>query len=122
MTQRAEYLRAIAAGLRKRADDVGQIWPREAGVLHGIAQGAAKGAAHTFEYYASLADTFAWEQHATPTAGGEFGLIVREPVGVVGAIVPWNGPLSLITYKVAPALIAGCTVVLKSSPEAPSEG
>ena len=51
--------------------------------------------------------------------GGEFGLLVREPVGVVGAIIPWNAPLSLISYKIAPALLAGCTVVLKSSPEAP---
>jgi aldehyde dehydrogenase (NAD+) len=120
--ERAEYLRAIAAGLRKRGDDVGQIWPRESGVLYGIAKGAAKGAARAWEYYASLADTFAWEEQATPTAGGKFGLIVREPVGVVGAIIPWNAPLSLISYKLAPALIAGCAVVLKSSPEAPGEG
>jgi aldehyde dehydrogenase (NAD+) len=41
---------------------------------------------------------------------------------VVGAIIPWNGPMSLISYKVAPALLAGCTVILKSSPEAPGEG
>ena len=44
---------------------------------------------------------------------------MREPVGVVGAIIPWNAPLVLISCKVAPALLAGCTVVLKSSPEAP---
>jgi aldehyde dehydrogenase (NAD+) len=120
--ERAEYLRAMAEGLRKRADDVGQIWPRESGVLHGIARGAAEGAARAFEYYASLAGTFAWEEEAAPTAGGTFGLLVREPVGVVGAIIPWNAPLSLITYKIGPALLAGCTVVLKSSPEAPGEG
>ncbi len=53
---------------------------------------------------------------------GQFGLLVREPVGVVGAIIPWNGPLGLISNKIAPALLAGCTVVLKSSPEAPAEG
>ena len=120
--ERAEYLRAIAEGLRKRGDEVGQIWPRESGVLYGIAKGAAKGAARAWEYYASLAETFAWEEQATPTAGGKFGLIVREPVGVVGAIIPWNAPLSLISYKLAPALIAGCALVLKSSPEAPGEG
>jgi aldehyde dehydrogenase (NAD+) len=49
-------------------------------------------------------------------------LLVREPVGVVGAIIPWNGPLGLIGHKVGPPLIAGCTVVLKSSPEAPGDG
>jgi aldehyde dehydrogenase (NAD+) len=119
--QRAEYMRALAAGLRERAADVGQIWPRESGVLHGIALTAAGDAADVFEYYASLADTFAFEEQATPTFG-EFGMIAREPVGVVVAIIPWNGPLGLTSYKVAPALLAGCTVILKSSPEAPGEG
>src|ERR1700751_3637848 len=58
---------------------------------------------------------------AKPEAG-QFGLLVREPVGVVGAIIPWNAPIGLISNKVAPALLAGCTVVLKNSPEAPGEG
>ena len=120
--QRAEYLRAIGAGLRGRAGDLGQIWPRESGILHAIAPYFATDAAATFDYYAGLADTFAWEEPARPTAGGEFGLIVREPVGVVGAIIPWNVPIALLAVKIAPALIAGCTVVLKSSPEAPGEG
>ncbi len=119
--ERAGYLRAIAAGLRERAADIAQVWPREAGALYSVATGAAEGAAHTFEYYAGLADTYAWEERATPTVGN-FGLLVHEPVGVVGAIIPWNGPLGLISHKIAPALLAGCTVVLKSSPEAPAEG
>jgi acyl-CoA reductase-like NAD-dependent aldehyde dehydrogenase len=120
--ERAEYLRAIAAALRRRGGEIGEIWPRESGVLHGIAKNAAEGAARKFEYYASLADTFPFEEEARPTAGGEFGLLVREPVGVVGAIVPWNVPMTLISNKVAPALLAGCTEILKSSPEAPGEG
>src|SRR5580700_10322182 len=120
--ERAEYLRAIAAALRKRGDEVGDIWPRESGVLHGIAKHAAGGAAARFEYYASLADAFPFEEEARPTNGGAFGLLVREPVGVVGAIIPWNAPMGLISNKVAPALLAGCTEVLKSSPEAPGEG
>jgi aldehyde dehydrogenase (NAD+) len=120
--QRAEYLRAFATGLRARCEELSQIWPRESGVLHAIAKGSASGAARAFEFYAGLAETFPFEEPAAPTAGGKFGLLVREPVGVVGAIIPWNGPLSLITYKIAPALLAGCAVVLKSSPEAPGEG
>ncbi len=119
--QRAEYLRRLGAGLAARAKDIGQIWPRESGVLHRIAHAAATAAAGTFDFYAGLADTFDWEQEAQPSSPG-FGLLVREPVGVVGAIIPWNGPLGLISYKIAPALIAGCTVILKSSPEAPGEG
>ena len=120
--ERAEYLRAIAAGLREKTEDLGQIWPRESGVLHVIARGSAKGSARTFDYYAGLADTYPFEEPAQPTAGGEFGLIVREPVGVVGAIIPWNAPMGLISNKIAPVLLAGCAVVLKSSPEAPGEG
>jgi aldehyde dehydrogenase (NAD+) len=117
--ERAGYLRALAVELRTRRDDVGQIWPRESGALHGMVDYAIGETTRTFDFYAGLADDFPFEEPAQPTAGGEFGLLVREPVGVVGAIVPWNGPLVLTGYKIAPALIAGCTVVLKSSPEAP---
>jgi aldehyde dehydrogenase (NAD+) len=119
--ERAGYLRAIAEGMAKRGEDLGQIWPRESGVLAAIARHSGAGSAQTFNYYAGLADTFPFEEPAKPSAG-DFGLIVREPVGVVGAIIPWNAPMSLISYKVAPAMLAGCTVVLKSSPEAPGEG
>src|SRR5215467_13161441 len=119
--QRAEYLRALAAEVRKTGDDVAQVWPREAGVIFPAAKFAAFGAAASFDYYADLAATFAWEEPSRPARGG-FGLLVREPVGVVGAIIPWNAPMPQIGMKLAPALIAGCTVVLKTSPEAPGEG
>ena len=119
--ERAGYLRAIGEELGKRTDDLGQIWPRESGVLHVIARGSGKGAQRTFSAFADLAGTFPFEEPAKPTAG-QFGLIVREPVGVVGAIIPWNAPMGLISNKVAPALLAGCTVILKNSPEAPGEG
>jgi aldehyde dehydrogenase (NAD+) len=119
--ERAGYLRAIGSELKRRTEDIGEIWPRESGVLHAIARGGGMGAEATFNSYAGLAETFTWEEPAKPTAG-QFGLIVREPVGVVGAIIPWNAPMSLISHKVGPALLAGCTIVLKSSPEAPGEG
>ncbi len=119
--QRAEYLRALGAEVGRRSADIAQMWPRESGVLYAVASGAAAGARHTFNYYADLAGTFGWEVPRRPARGG-FGLIVKEPVGVVGAIIPWNAPMGLISMKLAPALIAGCTVILKSSPEAPGEG
>ena len=118
--ERAGYLRGFAAALRERAGDVGEIWPRQSGVLQSIALLTAQGEASMFDYYADLAATFPFEEQHQPSLGG-FGLLVREPVGVVGAIIPWNGPLSLIVYKIAPALLAGCTVVIKASPEAPGE-
>jgi aldehyde dehydrogenase (NAD+) len=117
--QRAEYLRAFATELATRSDTLTDIWPRETGVLIGTARGSAAGGAGILNYYADLAADYAWEERAQPTSGGQFGLIVREPVGVVGAIIPWNGPLSLALYKLAPALLAGCTAILKASPEAP---
>jgi aldehyde dehydrogenase (NAD+) len=119
--QRAEYLRALSAEVKKTGEDVAQIWPREAGVIYPAARFAAHGAAASFDYYADLAATYSWEEPSTPARGG-FGLLVREPVGVVGAIIPWNAPMPQIGMRLAPALIAGCTVVLKTSPEAPGEG
>jgi aldehyde dehydrogenase (NAD+) len=89
--------------------------------VHAFAEMLTVAWASAFDYYADLADTFPFEEEVTPWMG-EFGLIVHEPAGVVGAIIPWNAPPAMITYKVAPALIAGCTVVLKCSPEAPGEG
>ena len=118
--ERARYLQGIATGLRDRAEDIGQIWPRESGALYSMARYGAVGIAGAFDYYAGLADTFPFEELAQPSQG-QFGLLVREPVGVVGAIIPWNAPIGLITYKLAPALLAGCTVVLKCSPEAPGD-
>ena len=119
--ERAEYLRALAAGIQRRAEEFGETWTREAGVLNSIAKATSGVVAGAFNSYAALADTFAFEEPAQPAAGG-YGLLVREPVGVVGAIIPWNGPLTIISHKIAPALLAGCTVILKCSPEAPGEG
>ena len=71
-------------------------------------------------YYADLADDYPFEEPFTPSAtsmaGGGFGLLVREPVGVVGAIIPVERSLPLVLIKVAPALLAGCTVIVKVSP------
>src|SRR5260370_10472094 len=120
--ERAEYLRALGAALAERGDVLGQLWPRESGVLFKTAQYAGRIGSGALESYAALADTFPFEEECAPTIGGAFGLLVREPVGVVGAIIPWNAPGALICHKIGPALLAGCTVVLKSAPEAPGEG
>ena len=119
--ERAQYLRALGDAVMERADAVAEAWTRETGTIHRITQHGAIGAKMSFEQYAALADTFTWEEEAKPSMPG-FGLIVREPVGTVGAIIPWNSPLGLIPHKIGPALLAGCTVVLKLSPEAPGEG
>jgi aldehyde dehydrogenase (NAD+) len=120
--ERAEFLRALGAGLMEHSDTLAQLWPRETGTLHSTAQYAGRIGAKALEMYAGFADSYPWEEEAAPSTGGKFGLLVREPVGVVGAIVPWNAPVALISHKIGPALLSGCTVVLKSSPEAPGEG
>lgn len=118
--ERAGYLRAMGKKLAERADDVAQVWPNEMGVLHTIAQAVAGSVGGVYEYYAGQAETFEFVERHHPADGGEVGLLVREPVGVVAAIIPWNAPIITIAYKIAPALLAGCTVILKASPEAPS--
>jgi acyl-CoA reductase-like NAD-dependent aldehyde dehydrogenase len=120
--ERADAIRALGAALQARADDIGEIWPRESGVLSKIARASGARASVDFDGYAALAATFPFEQPVTPTAGGDFALLVREPVGVVGAVIPWNVPIALMANKLSPALLAGCTVVLKMSPEAPGLG
>jgi aldehyde dehydrogenase (NAD+) len=72
--------------------------------------------ADTFEYYAGWIDKLGGQ--TLPDAGGSedvFAMTLREPIGVVGAILPWNAPLNLFCKKIAPALAAGCTIVLKPS-------
>jgi acyl-CoA reductase-like NAD-dependent aldehyde dehydrogenase len=120
--ERAEYIRALGAALAERNDVLSQLWPRESGVLYSTSQYAGRIGSGALAAYAALADTFPFEEECPPTGGGKFGLLVREPVGVVGAIIPWNAPVALICHKIGPALLAGCTVVLKSAPEAPGEG
>lgn len=117
--ERAGYLNRIADGLAARSDELADSWTQESGVLRSMAAHAANGLAATFRYYASLADTFGWQEKRT-SAFGQPALLVREAVGVVAAIVPWNAPGQLMTQKVAPALMAGCSVIVKASPEAPS--
>jgi acyl-CoA reductase-like NAD-dependent aldehyde dehydrogenase len=119
--ERAGYLRAFGPAISARAEALSQLWPRESGTIYSMAKYAATMMAKEFDAYASLADTFAFEERATPSQPG-WGLLVREPVGTVGAIVPWNSPHALIPHKIGPALLAGCTVVLKMSPEAPGAG
>ncbi len=117
--ERADYLTRFGAGLLARSEPLGHAWTNQMGVVRAISQYAGRSAAGTFDTYAAMAATFPFEEPYTPSDGSGAGMLVREPVGVVAAIVPWNGPLGLATFKVAPALLAGCTVILKAAPETP---
>lgn len=119
--ERAKYLRAIGQGIRERAEDIARLSASETGLTYAIALATARSLGDAWDYYADLATTFPFVERHRPSEG-TVGLLVREPVGVVGAIIPWNNPPFLITHKIAPALLAGCTTILKASPEAPGSG
>src|SRR6266404_6657186 len=111
---RADYLQKISDGLKARADELARTIAQEVGMplkLSGRIQAGLPIA--NFANYAKLVREFEWEKRVGNS------LVVREPVGVVAAITPWNYPLHQITLKLAPALGAGCTVVLKPSEVAP---
>jgi aldehyde dehydrogenase (NAD+) len=118
-SERSVYLRKIADHLDARAATHADIWTAESGVLFSLSKARMPGLSQNYRTYAGLGETFPFQERHVPQNGGTVALLVREPVGVVAAIVPWNGAPGLITSKVAPALIAGCTIVLKASPEAP---
>jgi acyl-CoA reductase-like NAD-dependent aldehyde dehydrogenase len=118
-TERAKYLRAIGAELDKVASHAADIWTTESGLLHSVATARTTTISGVYNYYAGLAETYPFQERHKPQAGGNVGLLVREPVGVAAAIIPWNGPPGLIAHKCAPALLAGCTIIVKASPEAP---
>ena len=117
--ERAAYLQEIAKQWGARAGDLATIWTSEMGILKSMADLHARFIPGVYKSYAAMADSFPFEERHKPRAGGKVGLLVREPVGVVAAIIAWNGPAPMIAQKVAPALLAGCTVILKAAPEAP---
>ncbi|HNI35650.1 MAG TPA: aldehyde dehydrogenase family protein [Microthrixaceae bacterium] len=111
---RAKYLRDIGAALAGRFTDISTTIQGEVGSPKSFAELVQAGLSlGDWETYASIIEGYDWES----TMGNS--LIVKEPIGVVGAITPWNYPLYLIICKVGPALAAGCTVVLKPSQVTP---
>jgi acyl-CoA reductase-like NAD-dependent aldehyde dehydrogenase len=111
---RAQVLRKAADLVRAGADTLAGLITVEMGKPIAMAKGEVLHAADILEYYAGLALDLHGEAY-TQQAPDAIGLSIREPLGVVGIITPWNFPLSLIVWKLAPALAAGCTTVCKPS-------
>lgn len=116
--ERAAFIRAIADRLEGRLADLKSLWIAETGITTTHADRVMPSISDGFRSYAGLADSFPFSEEHASSVGGR-ALLLREPVGVVAAIIPWNAPVSMIMHKCAPALLAGCTIVLKASPEAP---
>jgi len=107
---RARLLHALADGIAARAEDLAVLEARNAGKPIGDARGEIAMVVECFRYYAAAPERLLGQ--TIPVAGG-VDMTFREPLGVVGLIVPWNFPLVISSWKTAPALAAGNTVVLK---------
>jgi len=116
---RGAILTKVADAITAEMVDMAEVISGEMGSPVSWAQlGQVLAPTMVFNYYASLAASFAFDEVRSGVLNPEV-LVSKEPVGVVGAIAPWNVPLFIASAKLAPALAAGCTVVFKPAPETP---
>ena len=112
--ERQGYLNAISSAIAERGEEIAKLITSEVGTPINYSRMAMVGTPRVVaKSYAKILETFEWEEKVRNS------LIVKEPIGVVGMITPWNFPLHQIVGKVAPALATGCTMILKPSKEAP---
>ena len=115
---RAALLRRLGDLIPDHANELAQLEVSDSGKLYREMIGQMKGLGSWYHYYAGLADKL--EGRQIPVPNPDYLVYTRrEPVGVVAAITPWNSPLLLLTWKIAPALAAGCPVVVKPSEHSP---
>ena len=112
---RQQLLLEWAAGLTARQEQLAQLLTRENGKALAQSRGEIGGAISEILYYAGLARHN--PGHMLEVAPGEFSSMLREPAGVAGLIIPWNAPAVLLVRALAPAIAAGCTVVIKPAPQ-----
>ncbi|PKW16587.1 aldehyde dehydrogenase (NAD+) [Saccharopolyspora spinosa] len=116
---RAALLRRLGDLISENADRLAILEVNDSGKLYREMIGQLNGMGLWYQYYAGIADKL--EGRQIPTPNPDYLVYTRrEPVGVVAAITPWNSPLLLLTWKLAPALAAGCTVVIKPSEHSPA--
>jgi aldehyde dehydrogenase (NAD+) len=118
-TERARLIRRLADLLAENAEDIAQVESTDNGKLLREMGGQLKALPEWYYYFAGAADKIQGE--TIPSDKPNFFVYTRrEPIGVVGAIVAWNSPLLLLTFKLAPALAAGCTFVAKTAEQTPA--
>lgn len=118
--ERSALVRRMGAELEKREPELASAWTAQVGGLASFAPIMTGGATATFMAIAGYGDEY---QFVEKRQGQQVdtAVIVREPAGVCAAIAPWNAPYGILSSKVAYALVAGCTVIMKPSPETPLE-
>ena len=117
--ERAKTLEAFAKALRSRAEDFATAWTESTGVTASMSGGSLEYAVTAVDRSIVQASSFQFIEKHPPEGGGN--MLIHEPVGVVAAIAPWNAPLASMLTKVGPALIAGCTLIMKPAPQTPIE-
>ena len=115
--QRTRLLLKIADLIEQHADELTTLETLDNGVPLMVTQGMVTGAVETFRYYAGWPTKVYGETN--PSDPSMFNYTLREPVGVCGQIIPWNGPLAMAAWKIAPALACGNTVILKPAEQTP---
>jgi acyl-CoA reductase-like NAD-dependent aldehyde dehydrogenase len=115
--ERGAILRRLAEAIRRRANAIAEIETRCGGKTLANSRNEVEAAARVFEYYAGAMDKFYGE--TIPMGDGVLDFTLREPIGVVAQITPWNFPFLAAAWKVAPALATGCTVLLKPASYTP---
>lgn len=115
--ERAKVISRVVLEIERRAEEIGTAFMHEVGGPAYMAQFMAQQAKRMWEDAARLCGAFKFEEKRSWDNG--YGSLIFEPVGVVATILPWNGPVPTISLKIAPALAAGCPVVIKPAPEAP---
>jgi betaine-aldehyde dehydrogenase len=115
--ERGQALQKVAELLRARAAEFAELDTKNMGKPIAEAEFDVADAAHCFEYYAGMASKV--HGMTLPVPDNALSMTVREPVGVVGQIIPWNYPLLMAAWKLAPALAAGCTAILKPAEQSP---
>lgn len=117
--ERAEKLEIFASILRSRSEDFATAWIETTGVIPSMAAGSLEYAVTAVDRSIEQAGSFPFIEKHPPENSGN--MLVHEPVGVVATIAPWNAPLASMMTKIGPALVAGCTVVMKPAPQTPIE-
>src|SRR5690606_25844310 len=119
--ERGAMVSDLATRLAARHPELAAAWTKQMGGVASFAPNVTAGGTFQLNYFAGLASTYPFEIRQPASMGPGQAIIVREPVGVVAAIAPWNAPYAIMTQKIAPALVAGCTVIMKPAPETPLE-
>ena len=117
-SERSRLLHALADAIVANRKELAELESRNVGKAISSVKAELAQAVENFRFYGSAIASIAGR--ANPIGGSLLTYTLREPVGVAAQIVPWNYPLLMTTWKLAPALAAGCTVVLKPDPQTPT--